>query len=70
MTIPITKGEVTTEDSVTNPTIEPMSLYPTLDNLQAVVDLAESVLPIHNKNTLVGMLYCYHNTLLKVVHKK
>ena len=47
---------------------QPMSLYPTLDSLQDVVDLAESKLPINNKNDLVGMLCTYHNTLLKVLN--
>jgi len=48
---------------------EPMSLYPTMGTLQEAIDLAESKLPINHKNDLVGMLYTYHNTLLKVLSK-
>lgn len=43
----------------------PMPLFPVLDNLNAVVDLGISQLPINTPNALVGLLMTYHNTLLK-----
>ena len=47
----------------------PFTLFPTLGNLQEVIDLAESKLPITNKNELFALLYTYHNTFLKVTHQ-
>lgn len=44
------------------PTHQP--LFPTLGSLQEVIDLAESRLPITNKNDLTAILATYHNTLL------
>lgn len=43
----------------------PMNLFPTLDSLQDVVDLAESKLPLIHKNEVTSLLMTYHNTLLK-----
>lgn len=54
---------------ISQPPVGPLSLYPTMDTLREVVDLAESKLPINNKNDLVGMLGVYHNTLLKVLNE-
>ena len=45
----------------------PMALFPTMGSLQEVVDLADSKLPITNKNELSSLLFVYHNTLLKVL---
>ena len=42
----------------------PMNLFPTLGSLQEVVDLAESKLPISDKNEMFSLLMSYHNTLL------
>jgi hypothetical protein len=42
----------------------PMNLFPTLGSLQEVVDLAESKLPITDKNEMFSLLMSYHNTLL------
>lgn len=42
----------------------PMALFPTLGSLQEVVDLAESRLPITDKNEMLSLLMTYHNTLL------
>jgi hypothetical protein len=42
-----------------------MGLFPTLGSLQEVVDLADSKLPIKNRNELTTLLMIYHNTLLK-----
>ena len=44
--------------------IQPMSLFPTLETTQDVVALANSKLPIHNKNDVYSLLMIYHNTLL------
>ena len=43
-----------------------MNLFPTLGSLQEVVDLAESKLPISDKNEMFSLLMSYHNTLLAV----
>lgn len=43
-----------------------MPLYPTMGSLQDVIDLADSKLPITNKNELFALLMIYHNTLLKL----
>jgi hypothetical protein len=42
----------------------PMTLFPTLGSLQEVVDMANSQLPLANKNVLLSILMSYHNTLL------
>lgn len=42
-----------------------MGLFPTLGSLQEVLDLAESKLPITDKNEITSLLFVYHNTLLK-----
>lgn len=49
------------------PTVLPvgLTLYPTLDSLQQVYDLADSSLPILTKNSLRALLGVFHNTLLK-----
>jgi len=41
-----------------------MPVFDTLNNLQEVLDLAESRLPIINKNELHALLMTYHNSLL------
>ena len=46
----------------------PMGLFPQMNTLQEVIDLGETKLPIHNKNDLVSLIMCYHNTLLKVAN--
>lgn len=46
----------------------PAPLYPTLDNLESVVMLGNSQLPITSVNQLRVLLMVYHNTLLKVLH--
>jgi hypothetical protein len=43
-------------------------LYPTLDNLESVVALGMSQLPIESPNALRILLLTYHNTLLKVIN--
>lgn len=51
-------------ETVITPT--PMGLFPTMESLQSVVDLAYSQMPITNSNQMLGLLMTYHNTLLKV----
>lgn len=50
----------------TNPVPHAMGVYPTLDKLQDVIDLAQSMLPIAKPNDMAAILYTYHNTLLRV----
>lgn len=46
---------------------KPQGIFPTLGSLQEVHDLAESRLPILNKNDVTTLLGTYHNSLLKVI---
>ena len=46
---------------------KPMSLYPTMGSLKEAQDLAESKLPVTDKNEMLALLMIYHNTLLKAV---
>jgi hypothetical protein len=46
-----------------------MTLFPTLDSLNAVIDLGISQLPINTPNALIGLLMTYHNSLLKQVEE-
>jgi hypothetical protein len=48
----------------------PMGLFPTMGSLQECVELADSKLPITDKNDLFSLLMTYHNTLLKVASCK
>lgn len=43
-----------------------MGLFPTMSSPEAVLEYAESQLPIIDKNTIVSLLMTYHNTLLKL----
>jgi len=49
---------------------ETMPIFPVLDSLQEVINLAESQLPITDKNALVAILMTFQNTLIKVIHEK
>ena len=55
----------TTNDDLTV-VIEPvhLSMFPTMSSLKACVDMATVQLPIKDKNSLLWILYTYHNTLL------
>ena len=44
---------------------KPLPIFPTMGSLQEVIDLAESRLPITDKNDMTSLLAIYHNTLLK-----
>lgn len=49
--------------------IKPMPLYPTYNSLNEVIALANSKIPIGNKNEVYSILCSYHNTLLKLLEK-
>ena len=44
-----------------------LGVFPTLGSLQEVVDLAQTKLPISNKNELFSLLMTYHNTMLHAI---
>lgn len=46
-----------------------MSVFPTLNSLQEVVTLAETKIPVINRNELLSILFTYHNTLLQELKK-
>lgn len=45
----------------------PMTLYPTMNSLDEVVELAKSKAPGISRNDLISLLMTYHNTLLKEI---
>lgn len=45
----------------------PMGLFPTMANLNEVVELAKSKLPVEYHNDMLALLFTYHNTLLKEI---
>ena len=47
----------------------PMTLYPTMNSLQEVVNLATSRIPVVHQNEMVSILMTYQNTLLKQLEK-
>ena len=49
---------------------EPQPVFPTMDSLQEVVDMAISQLPITTQNDVVVLLLSYHNTLLAQLKKR
>lgn len=49
---------------------EHMGLYPTLDSLDAVVDMAIAQVPLVNRNDMRAILMVYHNTMLRVMGKE
>lgn len=42
-------------------------LFPTMDSLQDVIDLAKSKFPVEQHNDVLSLLFVYHNTLLAQV---
>lgn len=69
---PITGQLKIINESVVQPALRPavMGLFPTMHDLQSVVDLAHSQLPLTNSNSIVGLLMTYHNTLLSVMEQE
>lgn len=55
-------------DAVKHPALRPvhLALFPVMDNLESVVDLGISQLPITSSTQLVGILMAYHNTMIKL----
>lgn len=51
-------------------TTQPMPLYPTMDSLNSVLDLAYSQLPEVHPNKLASLMVTYHNTLLAQLKKE
>ncbi len=49
--------------------LTPMPLYPTLNSMNSVVDLAISQLPGVPVNTIMTLFMCYHNTLINELEK-
>jgi hypothetical protein len=47
---------------------EQLSLFPTLGSVQEVIELAESKLPITDRNELYSLLMSFQNTLLAHQH--
>lgn len=47
-----------------------MSLFPSMDSLDEVISLAESKLPITDKNELISLMMMYHNTLLNQINNE
>lgn len=45
----------------------PMTLFPSMDNLDQAVSYCKSQLPIEDQSKLFGLLMVYHNTLLNQV---
>ena len=49
---------------------EQLSLYPTMDSLQAVIEQANAQLPIATRNELVALLAVQTNTVLKLIEEQ
>ncbi len=56
----------------TKPVIKPvpMELYPTMESLQSVVDMAHSQLPGLEYNHVLALFMTYHNSLLQILEKE
>jgi hypothetical protein len=48
----------------------PMSLFPTMNSLQEVMDMGASRMPINQWNEMHAILMVYHNTMLKVIKEQ
>lgn len=48
----------------------PMGLYPTMESIQEVINLAESKLPITDSNEMYSLLMTFQNTLIKYLTTK
>lgn len=47
----------------------PMGLFPTLNNLNEVLEIAQASVPISDRNELYALFMAYHNTLLEEIKK-
>jgi len=47
----------------------PLSLYPTMNSLDEVMDMAQAKVPQMARNEIVSLLLTYHNTLLQEIAK-
>ena len=49
--------------------VKEMSLYPTMNSIQEVMDLGMSKIPINQWNDMHALLCIFQNTLLKVIQE-
>ena len=49
--------------------VVPLPVYPTMDSLASVLELAKVSLPILSSNEITNLLCTYHNTLLAELEK-
>ena len=47
-----------------------MGIYPTMESIQEVIQLAESKLPITDSNEMYSLLMTFQNTLIKYLTTK
>jgi hypothetical protein len=61
-----------TPDTKAEPNIKPvpMPVYPTMESLGSVIDLAYSQLPDVPQNKVMALFMTYHNTLLKKLEEQ
>jgi len=59
-----------TEQKPSNNKIGVMPLFPTMDSLEAVLELGLSQLPLMTPNALTSILCTYHNTLVTLINKE
>lgn len=59
---------ITANKTITPASLRPvgMELFPSMTSLEEVVAYAKAQLPIKDENTLLTILFTYHNTLLYV----
>lgn len=46
---------------------EPQNIYPTMDSINEVIELASSKVPLTKKNEMYSILMTFQNTLLKLL---
>ncbi len=47
-----------------------LGMYPVLDNLESVVEMGNSQLPVETPNQLMAILMVYHNTMVKIMEEE
>jgi hypothetical protein len=46
---------------------EPQTIYPTMDSINEVIELASSKVPVTKRNEMYALLMTFQNTLLKLM---
>lgn len=46
---------------------EPQTVYPTMDSINEVIELASSKVPLTKRNEMYALLMTFQNTLLKLL---